>query len=42
MRVHTADERITAVDFLNVPSYRLAERVTVTTSRGDLAVDVAY
>ncbi|MES9511014.1 proline racemase family protein [Streptomyces sp. NPDC000609] len=42
LRVHTADERITAVDFLNVPSYRLAERVNVTTSRGDLAVDVAY
>ncbi|MEU2132070.1 proline racemase family protein [Streptomyces sp. NPDC018352] len=42
LRVHTAGERITAVDFVNVPSYRLAERVTVATSRGDVVVDVAY
>ncbi|ELS51088.1 proline racemase family protein [Streptomyces viridochromogenes] len=40
--VHTAGERITGVDFVNVPSYRLAEGVTVTTSRGDVVVDVAY
>ncbi|MEV0598461.1 proline racemase family protein [Streptomyces sp. NPDC050315] len=42
LRVHTADERITGVDFVNVPSYRLHEKVTVATSRGDVVVDIAY
>ncbi|MFE7106837.1 proline racemase family protein [Streptomyces sp. NPDC057575] len=42
LRVHTAGEQITGVDFVNVPSYRLAEQVTVATSRGDVVVDVAY
>ncbi|MGW2420645.1 proline racemase family protein [Streptomyces sp. NPDC001709] len=42
LRVHTAGERITGVDFVNVPSYRLAEQVSVATSRGDVVVDIAY
>ncbi|MFF2014243.1 proline racemase family protein [Streptomyces sp. NPDC058195] len=42
LRVRTAGDRITGVDFVNVPGYRLAERVTVATSRGDVVVDVAY
>jgi proline racemase len=42
MRVHSADERITGVDFVNVPSYRLGEGVTVKTSRGDVVVDIGY
>ncbi|MCT2548180.1 MULTISPECIES: proline racemase family protein [Streptomyces] len=42
LRVHTADEQITGVDFVNVPSFRLAPRVTVATSRGDVVVDIAY
>ncbi|MGW4564807.1 proline racemase family protein [Streptomyces sp. NPDC004561] len=42
LRVHTAGERITGVDFVNVPSYRLAEHVTVTTTRGDVVVDIGY
>ncbi|MFF3917208.1 proline racemase family protein [Streptomyces sp. NPDC001852] len=42
LRAHTAGERITGVDFVNVPSYRLAEHVTVTTTRGDVSVDIGY
>ncbi|MFE6685195.1 proline racemase family protein [Streptomyces sp. NPDC057743] len=42
LRVRSDGERITGVDFLNVPSYRLAERVTVATSRGDVVVDIGY
>ncbi|MEU8975801.1 proline racemase family protein [Streptomyces monashensis] len=42
LRVHTAGERISGVDFVNVPSYRLAEHVTVATSRGDVLVDIGY
>ncbi|MFE7468861.1 proline racemase family protein [Streptomyces sp. NPDC057499] len=42
LRVRTEGERITGVDFVNVPGYRLAERVTVATSRGDVVVDIAY
>ncbi|MGO3153354.1 MAG: proline racemase family protein [Galactobacter sp.] len=34
--------RVTHVDFLNVPSYVLAQDVPVTTSRGELTVDVVY
>ncbi|MEU6251064.1 proline racemase family protein [Streptomyces sp. NPDC047043] len=42
LRVHTAGEQITGVDFVNVPSYRLAEHVTVATTRGDVVVDIGY
>ncbi|MFG2218479.1 proline racemase family protein [Streptomyces sp. NPDC048685] len=42
LRVHTVGEQITGVDFVNVPSYRLAQRVTAATSRGDVIVDIAY
>ncbi|WP_237774493.1 proline racemase family protein [Actinosynnema sp. ALI-1.44] len=42
MRVHATGERITAVDFVNVPSYLLSEHVTVTTSRGNVTVDIGY
>ncbi|MFF3336988.1 proline racemase family protein [Streptomyces sp. NPDC002888] len=42
MRVHATGEQITGVDFVNVPSYRLAERVAVATSRGDVVVDIGY
>ncbi|MGW1051265.1 proline racemase family protein [Streptomyces sp. NPDC002521] len=42
LRVHTAGERITGVDFVNVPSYRLAAQVTVGTTRGDVSVDIGY
>ncbi|WP_327000169.1 proline racemase family protein [Dactylosporangium sp. NBC_01737] len=41
-RVHRAAGRTTAVDFVNVPSYVLARDVPVATSRGDVAVTVAY
>ncbi|MFD9205545.1 proline racemase family protein [Streptomyces sioyaensis] len=42
MRVHSTDEQITGVDFVNVPSYRLGQHVTVETSRGDVTVDIGY
>ncbi|WP_164234845.1 proline racemase family protein [Microbacterium hydrocarbonoxydans] len=42
-RVHTDDEgAVVAVDFINVPSYVLAEDVPVSTSRGDLQVDIVF
>ncbi|WP_440712548.1 proline racemase family protein [Gordonia sp. FQ] len=41
-RVHSDGDRIGAVDFVNVPSYRLAADVTVNTSRGPLTVDIAF
>ncbi|GAB3191452.1 proline racemase family protein [Nesterenkonia suensis] len=42
-RVRTSpDGRPQAVDFVNVPSYLLHRDVRVTTSRGDVLVDVAY
>jgi proline racemase len=41
-RVHRAAGRTTAVDFVNVPSYVLARDVPVDTSRGKVAVTVAY
>ncbi|MFI6644371.1 proline racemase family protein [Streptomyces sp. NPDC050504] len=34
--------RITGIDFVNVPSYLIAERVPLATSRGDVLVDIAY
>lgn len=41
-RVHTENAQVTSVDFVNVPSYRLAESVDVVTSRGSLTVAIGY
>ena len=41
-RVQMAGAQVEAVTFRNVPSYVLAREVQVDTSRGALAVDVAY
>lgn len=41
-RVHTENNRPTSVDFINVPSYVLAENVPLSTSRGEVAVDVSF
>jgi proline racemase len=41
-RVHREGGRTVAVDFVNVPSYVLARDVAVSTSRGEVAVTVAY
>jgi proline racemase len=41
-RVHTQDERVTAVDFRNVASYVVAESVPVSTSRGEVAVTISF
>jgi len=41
-RVHRADARVVAVDFVNVPSWVIATDVPVTTSRGEVQVSVAY
>ncbi len=41
-RVHRAGGRTVAVDFVNVPSYVLARDVPLATSRGQVAVTVAY
>lgn len=41
-RVHTENDRPTSVDFINVASYVLAEDVPVSTSRGDVTVDVGF
>lgn len=41
-RVHTADGRVTGVDFVNVPSWAIAEQVVVPTSLGDVVADIAY
>ncbi|WP_308120992.1 proline racemase family protein [Paractinoplanes bogorensis] len=41
-RVHREGGRTVAVDFVNVPSYVIARDVTLSTSRGELAVTVAY
>ncbi|GHC99054.1 proline racemase family protein [Zhihengliuella salsuginis] len=41
-RVHTEGERVTAVDFINVPSYVLATDVPLATSRGEVSVDVSF
>ncbi len=41
-RVHRAAGTTVAVDFVNVPAYVLARDVPVATSRGDVAVTVAY
>jgi len=41
-RVHTEAGRVTAVDFVNVASYLLAQDVEVVTSRGRVRVDVGF
>jgi len=41
-RVHRADARVIAVDFVNVPSWVVAGDVPVTTSAGQVRVSVAY
>ncbi|QTX03568.1 proline racemase family protein [Agromyces archimandritae] len=41
-RVHHEGRLVTAVDFVNVPSYVIATDVPVETSRGPLLVDIAY
>ena len=41
-RVHTQASRVTAVDFVNVPSYLLAKDVEVATSRGPVRVDIGF
>lgn len=41
-RLHTDGDRVTAVDFVNVPSYRMHQNITVDTSRGPVIVDIAF
>ena len=41
-RVHTEAGRVSAVDFVNVPSYLLALDVEVATSRGTVRVDIGF
>jgi proline racemase/trans-L-3-hydroxyproline dehydratase len=41
-RVHTEGGRVRAVDFVNVPSYHIADDVAVSTSRGHLRVAVGF
>ncbi|MCW4459972.1 proline racemase family protein [Microbacterium sp. MPKO10] len=41
-RVHTEAGDVTAVDFVNVPSFVVATDVAVQTSRGEVRVDVSY
>jgi len=41
-RVHGAGEQITGVDFVSVPSYRLHERIGISTSRGEMVVDIGF
>jgi proline racemase len=41
-RVHTQDQRVTAVDFRNVASYVIADAVPVATKRGEVAVTISF
>jgi proline racemase len=41
-RVHTSGGRVTAVDFVSVPSYLVAEAINVRTGRGRIPVVVSY
>jgi proline racemase len=41
-RVHSAGQRVTSVDFVNVPSYVTASDVEIATSHGPIAVTVAF
>ncbi|MDR3070302.1 MAG: proline racemase family protein [Propionibacteriaceae bacterium] len=40
--VHTINGRVTAVDFINVPSYLIAKDLVISTSQGPATVDVGY
>jgi proline racemase len=41
-RVHRTGDRIHAVDFVNVPSYAIADATTVATARGEVPVAVSF
>jgi proline racemase len=41
-RLHTDGDRVTAVDFVNVPSYLMHQNIAVDTSRGPVVVDIAF
>ena len=41
-RVHSAGQRVTAVDFVNVPSYATASHVEVATSQGAVTVALSF
>ena len=41
-RLHSEGDRVTAVDFVNVPSYRMHQSIAVDTSRGQVIVDIAF
>ena len=41
-RVHTEAGRVSAVDFVSVASYLLAQDVEVATSRGRVRVDIGF
>jgi proline racemase len=41
-RLHSAEGRVTSVDFVNVPSYRMHTGVEVDTARGRVVVDIAF
>ena len=41
-RLHSKDDHITGVDFVNVPSYLLHKDVDVDTSRGRVVVDIVF
>lgn len=41
-RLHSDGGRVTAVDFVNVPSYRMHQGIAVDTSRGTVVVDIAF
>jgi proline racemase len=41
-RVRTVGDEVVGVDFVNVPSYVLHRDVPISTSRGDVTVDVVY
>jgi proline racemase len=41
-RLHSKDDHVNRVDFVNVPSYRLHTDIDVDTSRGRVVVDIAF
>lgn len=41
-RVHTHDNRVTHVDFVNVASFVIEREMTIATTRGAIQVDVAF
>ncbi|MEV8315057.1 proline racemase family protein [Streptomyces sp. NPDC059900] len=42
VRTDSGSGKVTGIDFVSVPSYRLAGQVSLATSRGEVAVDIAY